>query len=384
MTATGAAVEAAGAVRFVDVELLRTTLSPLRPGTLRRPEVGLGELPLRVATTDDGHFEVLDGFKRLARWRESPGRVVPVVVEPAGSSADHKRKLLLANAPPRTITALDEARVVDSLVADDGMTPRAVGRLLGHKPDWVARRLALVRQLGPTATAKLARGEFGPTLAHALTTLSSDDQDAVLAAVTAHGLREREVLTLVQHYRVADEVDRRDLLRSPLETLRPEPPPVSPRANDLEKRLEGFQKELADLRSFALPNDLAPAERRRLDALLRCVHQQLGEAARALVTTNESMPTNKEEPREPDDAPPAHVLDARRPAEQASPRDPLAALPRPPGAGDCPCPGDLEGARVPRTGGGGLLRPPADRALPHGPPPDVRRDVAAGVAVAPA
>jgi hypothetical protein len=375
-----APAEAAGGVRFVDVEVLRTTMSPLRPGAPQRAVDGLCELPLRVVATDDGHFEVIDGFKRLARWRETPGRLVPVLVEPAGTTADHKRRLLLANAPRRTITALDEARVVSSLVADDGMTPRAVGRLLGHKPDWVARRLSLVRHLGPTATAKLAHGEFGPTLAHALTTMSPDDQDAVLAAGAAHGLREREVLALAHNYRVADEVDRRDLLRSPLASLRPDPPPVSPRAAALEKRLEDFQRELVDLRSFALPDDLPPAERRRLDALLRGVYQQLGETARA--TTNESTPTTKEELREPDAAPhdPSPVLDVQQPDERDAPQDPLALSGEPQPTEDCLRAGDPQGARVSRPGGGRLLRPVRGRECPHGVRPDSQRFVGGDVA----
>jgi hypothetical protein len=333
--------------------------------------------------TDDGHFEVVDGFKRLARWRETPGRLVPVMVEPPGTAADHKRKLLLANAPPRTITALDEARVVCSLVVDDGLTPGAAGRLLGHKPEWVARRIALGQHLGPTATTKLAHGELGPTLAHALTTLSFDDQDAVLAAAAAHGLREREVLALVHNYRAADEVDRRDLLCSPLASLRPDPPPVSPRAVDLERRLEDFQRGLADFRAFALPDDLAPAERRRLDALLRCFHQQLGETARTLAPTNEPTPTTKEELREPDDDP-CPFLEVRQPVEPDAQQDPLLLPGEPEPAGDCSQTGDPEGARALRPDGGGLLRPPRGRDYPLGPRPDSPRVVAVGAAAAPA
>jgi hypothetical protein len=50
-----------------------------------------------------------------------------VVVEPPGTPADHKRLILLANAPPRTLTALDEARVVCSLLSEEGIGPASVG-----------------------------------------------------------------------------------------------------------------------------------------------------------------------------------------------------------------------------------------------------------------
>ena len=65
---------------------------------------------MRVAMTSDGGYEILDGFKRVDRWRRQGHELVPVVIEPAASSADHKRLLLCSNAPPRTLTAMDEAR----------------------------------------------------------------------------------------------------------------------------------------------------------------------------------------------------------------------------------------------------------------------------------
>ena len=76
----------------------------------------MAERPLRVAEVTTGRYEVLDGHKRLSGWKAQGHTHVPVVVEPVASVVDHKRSLLAANAPPRTLTALDEARVVASLV----------------------------------------------------------------------------------------------------------------------------------------------------------------------------------------------------------------------------------------------------------------------------
>ena len=67
----------------------------------------LAALPIRVVPCEDGGFEVLDGFKRLESWREQGRQEVPVVLERPGPVEQHKRLLLLANAPPRTLTALD-------------------------------------------------------------------------------------------------------------------------------------------------------------------------------------------------------------------------------------------------------------------------------------
>jgi len=57
-------------VKLVPVDLLRTTLAPLRGERTDRGPL-LAPLPLRVAPQADGAYEVLDGFKRLALWRVS-------------------------------------------------------------------------------------------------------------------------------------------------------------------------------------------------------------------------------------------------------------------------------------------------------------------------
>jgi len=68
-------------VLMLPLEKLRSTLSPLR-GERTDPTSDLAALPLRVAEVpgDGGSYEVLDGFKRLARWRSEGLREVPVVV----------------------------------------------------------------------------------------------------------------------------------------------------------------------------------------------------------------------------------------------------------------------------------------------------------------
>ncbi|MBN2191812.1 MAG: hypothetical protein JW751_03260 [Polyangiaceae bacterium] len=144
--------EIAGGVQLVPIERVRTHYARLRPGVARGGEQLGPEFPLLVALLPDGDYEVLDGLKRLARWRERGYRVVPVVVDGAGSSAEHKRRLLAANAPARTSTALDEARVVCSLRDEEQLGPSAIGRLLGHKRQWVERRMALGRGLSRRGT----------------------------------------------------------------------------------------------------------------------------------------------------------------------------------------------------------------------------------------
>ena len=214
-----------GSICVLPIERLRTTYAPLRPGTPRGFPDETAQMPIRVVPTDEGMYEVIDGFKRLAGRREQGHRLIPVVVEAPGSTAEHKRMLLLANSPPRTLTALDEARVVCSLMSEEGLSAGAIARLLGRKAQWVARRVDIGTHLSPMAEEKVAHGAIGPTLAYALCALPEKDQDAVLGAMQRHGLALRETLTLLSAYRVADEPDRRELLRAPLGVVRAKPSP---------------------------------------------------------------------------------------------------------------------------------------------------------------
>ncbi|MFQ5829528.1 MAG: hypothetical protein ACE5JD_10290 [Candidatus Methylomirabilia bacterium] len=109
---------------------LGTTLAPLRaPRT--DPASPPAPLPLRVAAAGNGTYQVLDGFKRLARWTHDGHTHVPVVVEEAPGVV-RKARLLEANAPRRTVSPMDEARVVRSLADDDYLTPAQIVKLLGR------------------------------------------------------------------------------------------------------------------------------------------------------------------------------------------------------------------------------------------------------------
>jgi ParB-like chromosome segregation protein Spo0J len=273
------------AIRQLPVDRIRTGFARLRPGRLRAPGAQLADAPLRVVPTDDDHYEVLDGFRRFERWSAAGRSSVPAIVERPLSAIDHKRLMLVANAPPRTVTAADEARIVQALIDEDGLTPHAVANLLTRKPRWVARRLQLATRLSPRAFEELAAGRLGPSAAYALTALATEDQDLVLETVLAHRLRATDIEVFVAAYRVADAVDRRAILADPRRVLAPDPSPIlTPRAAELEGRLAHFRQVLADLRTFALPDDLAEPERRRLEALQRALYEDLVQTVRALAS----------------------------------------------------------------------------------------------------
>ena len=250
--------ESADLVRSVPVSLVRTSHERLRSLQERRhapPQ--LQDLPIRIVAAGDGFFEIVDGFKRFARWTDEGRSVVPAVVESARSTIEQKLLLLRANAPPRTTTPMDEARVIRSLLDEDGLSLAGVAQVLGRRKPWVVRRLALATKLAPGVAGKVDQGAIGLTLAYALCGVSEKGQEDVVRAMERHGLRQRETLALVGAYRVAlSDAERARLLTEPLPVVRPDPKSTSlvgPLAARLEERLARARDILIELASFQLP-----------------------------------------------------------------------------------------------------------------------------------
>lgn len=274
-----------GGVVLVAVSQLRTTYAYLRPGNQPGKLDDLRPLPLRVVPAEGSAFEIIDGFKRFAAWRAEGREQIPVIVESPGSSADHKRRLLLANAPQRTLNPLDEGLVARSLLEDDGLTASGVANLLGHKKKWVVQRVAFTQKLSVRAQQWLSTKRIGPTLAHYLTSLPHEDQDKLLECFSRHQVLGRYRTILVQAYRVADAIDRSRLLAAPLRVLpTSSSPTLSPRMHTLEGRLESFSRALTDLESFRIPTDLSSAEQRRLETLTRTIAVRMRRALSTIET----------------------------------------------------------------------------------------------------
>ena len=266
------------------VEHLATTLAPLR-GPRTDAASPLAPLPLRVAATGDGTYEVLDGFKRLAQWTGAGHTHVPVVVEDAPGVV-RKARLLEANTPRRTVSPMDEARVVRSLADDDQLTPTQIGTLLDRGRGWVDRRLTLGRRLVPAVAAHVDDGRLSATLAHALAAFPRGDQPRLADAIIRHGLRTREAEAFLAAWRVAtDAVTRGALLRDPRGAVpAPRDPavsPLGPTARELQVRFDQTERALAEL----LPLDLtgfADPDRRVLEACQRRLAAQVVRLARTV------------------------------------------------------------------------------------------------------
>ncbi|NCB40828.1 MAG: hypothetical protein EOM80_18880 [Erysipelotrichia bacterium] len=263
---------------FLPVHEIATSWRDLRSGASRVKVSELCDMPIRVVL-QDGHYEVIDGFKRLDRWKQAGIDRVPVLVECCTDGLNPKRFLLEANSPKRTISAVDEAMVIESMIKDDGLTVRCVANILGRRKEWVIGRRSLLR-LSSVARQFLASGRINLMVARLLTAVSAEDQDTILAAAEKHSLKMREIQLLIQTWRSASDGEKPGLLADPFFNKEQQcSPNYSARLKALESRLSAIKAALDEFGSLIIPQDLAEAEQRRLQAICASIQNQITQMA---------------------------------------------------------------------------------------------------------
>ena len=266
---------------FLPVPEIATSWRDLRSGTSRVKASDLRDMPIRVVL-QDGRYEVIDGFKRLDRWKQTGIDRVPVLVECCTDGLSPKRFLLEANSQKRTISAVDEAMVIESMIKDDGLTVRSVANILGRRKEWVIGRRSLLR-LSSDARKLLSSGRINLMVAHLLTAISHKDQDAILAAVEKHALKMREIQLLIQTWRAASDEEKPGLLADPLfKKEQQDSPSHSARLKALESKLSAIRNALNEFQSLIIPQDMAEAEQRRLQAICSSIQNQIDQMSSSI------------------------------------------------------------------------------------------------------
>ena len=207
-------------VQVVKISNIRTSLSPLRSPSIVRL-VSLSSLPIRVVNCEGepGNYEVVDGFKRLRFAKDQGMEEIDVVVEQA-QGAEAKALLVRSNASQNTLTPLDEARVIRSLLEEDRLSLSACARVLRRKKSWASKRYALVKRLCPSLHNAVDERRLPVSLAYALTVLRKEEQVKIGQVILQSGLSHTNGQALLSTYRaLSEEEQRKALLKDPLGTL---------------------------------------------------------------------------------------------------------------------------------------------------------------------
>jgi len=181
------------------------------------------------------------------------------------------------------------------MIKDDGLTVRCVANILGRRKEWVIGRRSLLR-LSPVARQLLASGRINLMVARLLTAISHKDQDAILAAVEKHALKMREIQLLIQTWRAASDEEKPGLLADPLfKKEQQDSPNHSARLKALEAKLSAIRNALDEFQDLIIPQDLAQAEQRRLQALCSSIQNQINQMADGFkVEVSDAVPVSSD------------------------------------------------------------------------------------------
>jgi ParB-like chromosome segregation protein Spo0J len=245
-----------------------------------------GQISPMVVCLRDGHYELIDGFKRLAAARRIPGMsrvsIRVILVDERGAKAAIYG-LNRAGGRPRE---LEEAWIVHALVREDGLAQVEVAELLGRHKSWVCRRLALIERLGPEAKDELRVGLLCPTAARQIVRLPQGNQAEVLDVIRREALSAGELTAMVDLLLECPGRSQQEfVLRNPREALSQKKgfiavsardPRLSQTGNEVFKRLGVLIEILAKMevwlttrgRSALTPGD-HPILRPRFERLAR-------------------------------------------------------------------------------------------------------------------
>jgi len=141
---------------------------------------------------------VLDGFKRCRAARTLHLHIVPFASW-GGDEIAGIVKLLRADRE-HALSLLEQARFVDQLHTERGLSPADIAQQLGRSPAWVAVRLGLLRELSPVVREALFAGAF-PVYSYLYTLrpfrrlkgVRSADLDQFVGALRGHPLSVRQI-----------------------------------------------------------------------------------------------------------------------------------------------------------------------------------------------
>lgn len=168
--------------------------------------------PLVVRDTADG-YEIIAGERRWRAARIAGLEAVPAVVR---SIADDTAMAvaLIENIQREDLNPLEEAKALQRLIDECGMTHAACAEAVGRSRATVTNLLRLA-ELAPEVQALLRTGRIDMGHARALLGAPQDQQAGLGEQVVARGLTVRQTEALVQHALDGVQPARQQRKRSP-------------------------------------------------------------------------------------------------------------------------------------------------------------------------
>ena len=180
--------------------------------------------PVIVVESKDtpGRYVVIDGHKRL----RAAERVRHDVVEAAVWDHSEVDALVMMHnlQRPRERSALEDAYLVQVLIAEHGLQQTEIARRLGRSQSWVSRRLGLVKELPEWLQKSVRSGELQchAAVRHFLpmARANRDDAERLARNIAGLGLSTRQISELHQAWLEGSDQARELVVGQPQTALR--------------------------------------------------------------------------------------------------------------------------------------------------------------------
>jgi len=161
--------------------------------------------PLQGVDAEDGSRILLNGFKRFRCARKLGIRIVPW--QSLGNDASVGILELLRVSNAKSLTILEQAKLIDELQSVQGMSGADIALLLERSRAWVSVRTGIIKEMSSCVMDKIFSGQF-PAYAYMYTLrqfmrinrVSKKDVDAFVCAVAGRGLSLRDIDILAGGY----------------------------------------------------------------------------------------------------------------------------------------------------------------------------------------
>lgn len=120
-------------------------------------QVGIQE-PLRGASTRDGQFILLDGFKRIRCGKKLGMGAFPFLVLGEDEATGILQLLRIANS--KSLSILEQAQLVDELKRVHGLSVSEIARSLDRSTGWVSMRLGFLGEIPVKVKEAIFAGRF--------------------------------------------------------------------------------------------------------------------------------------------------------------------------------------------------------------------------------
>ncbi|NCC24917.1 MAG: ParB/RepB/Spo0J family partition protein [Deltaproteobacteria bacterium] len=166
--------------------------------------------PILVRPSDDGKYEIIAGERRWRASRLAEQASIPALIKTI-SNAEAMTLALIENIQREDLTAVEEARAMQRLRDEFGLTQEELSQKLGRSRSAIANALRMLN-LPKKILDSVDSGQISAGHARAIVSLpGADDQERAMSIIIEKNLNVRDAERLVQNWSESKNHDEASL-----------------------------------------------------------------------------------------------------------------------------------------------------------------------------